>query len=143
GTLSILQYGGLLVATLVGLLAMIRGYFNREGVTGGGSSAPDTGAEAASDTGVATSETRLTLREVWLRFVRMVGVRRWRTKTPGEISRRAVAMGFPEGPVATLRDAFREVEFGNRDPEDSLPRAEDAYRELDERDGGSEPEGDG
>jgi hypothetical protein len=50
--------------------------------------------------------------------------------TPGELSREAVAAGFPDSPVRTLTDAFRAVEYGRRDPHGYVEPAERARDRL-------------
>ncbi|WP_370515888.1 DUF4129 domain-containing protein [Halapricum sp. CBA1109] len=53
------------------------------------------------------------------------------TKTPGEVARQAVEReGLPADPVRTLRDAFRAVEYGARDPEEYEPAVEDALEDI-------------
>ena len=53
------------------------------------------------------------VREAWAELRDYVTVPSWRTSTPGEIARWAVDRdGLPDGAVATLRDAFRAVEYG-------------------------------
>ena len=53
------------------------------------------------------------VRAAWRELGEYVTVPAWRTSTPGEIARWAVARdGLPEEAVGTLRDAFREVEYG-------------------------------
>ncbi|MFC4450181.1 DUF3488 and transglutaminase-like domain-containing protein [Halorussus aquaticus] len=68
-----------------------------------------------------------TLREAWETFVRTVSVRRPAVSTPAELADHAVGEdGLPPGPVVTLRDAFRDVEYGARSPDDRLPEVEQA-----------------
>ncbi|RQG97415.1 DUF4129 domain-containing protein [Natrarchaeobius oligotrophus] len=56
----------------------------------------------------------VTLRDVWRSFAREVDPRRWRTRTPGEIERRALEQGYPPEPVRELTSLFRAVEYGDR-----------------------------
>jgi len=73
----------------------------------------------------------MTIRAAWREFRRHVSIRSWRTSTPGEIGRWAVSKdGLPADAVATLRDAFRDVEYGARSPEDRLPDVEAALEEI-------------
>ncbi|MFB6073183.1 MAG: transglutaminase domain-containing protein [Halobacterium sp.] len=78
------------------------------------------------------------LQAVWRQFVAVVGVRRWRTKTPAEVAREAVSAGFPERPVYALTTAFRDAAYGGRDTDSRLDRARDALAELrsDDEEGG-------
>ncbi|WP_232701751.1 transglutaminase domain-containing protein [Halobacterium wangiae] len=70
------------------------------------------------------------LQSVWRRFVTLVGVERWQTKTPGEVARRAVRAGFPRGPVYALTNAFRDAAYGGRSAESRLDRARSALASL-------------
>ena len=86
-----------------------------------------------------------TLREAWATFLRFVSVRRPGASTPGELADHAVrGDDLPPGAVATLGDAFRDVEYGSRSPTDRLARVEEAIdaieraaRDDGERDGSS------
>ena len=61
-----------------------------------------------------------TVREAWDRFLAVLDVEDAGTWTPGELATHAIeAAELPRGPVETLRDAFREVEYGDRSPADS------------------------
>lgn len=74
------------------------------------------------------------MRSAWAQFLDYVSLRRQRTKTPGEIARHAVDRdGLPAEPVARLRDAFREVEYGARSASERLERVEEALAAI-ERD---------
>ncbi len=63
---------------------------------------------------------------MWRRFVAVVGVERWETKTPAEVAREAVERGFPERPVDALTAAFRDAAYGGRAEDAHLDRAEEA-----------------
>jgi transglutaminase-like putative cysteine protease len=71
------------------------------------------------------------LQSVWLRFISLVGVERWETKTPGEVARRAVRSGFPRRPVYALTNAFRDAAYGGRSEGENAERARSALDELD------------
>ena len=67
------------------------------------------------------------------------------TWTPGELATHAIeAAELPRGPVETLRDAFREVEYGDRSPADSdealLAAIEAIERAAAEQRGGENPD---
>ena len=88
------------------------------------------GADGPSDAG-ATATERLTVRDAWRELRGYVTVRSWRTSTPGEISRWAVRRdGLPADAVATLRDAFRAVEYGDRPQDDLRSDVEGALEEI-------------
>ena len=88
-------------------------------------------ARGDSPTDATADEQALTIRAAWREFRRHVSIRSWRTSTPGEIGRWAVSKdGLPADAVATLRDAFRDVEYGARSPEERLPEAEAALDEI-------------
>jgi len=58
-----------------------------------------------------------TVRAAWASFLTHVSAENPRTRTPGELATHAVVSdGLPPEPVGTLRDAYRAVEYGARDP---------------------------
>ncbi|ELZ05855.1 hypothetical protein [Natrialba aegyptia] len=94
-------------------------------------SARERKAESASDARAETSGTesagepsgrRRTVRGLWREFVRAVRPPDVRTKTAGEIGRYAVERGFPERPVRTVVEGFRDAEYGESSP--AKPRIE-------------------
>ncbi|WP_254762278.1 DUF4129 domain-containing protein [Natrinema marinum] len=93
----------------------------------------DDGEPAASKPIAETPnrERRRSFRELWRAFARRVSPGRWRTRTPGEIERRALSEGYPSEPVRELTTLFREVEYGGR-PRSSerRDRAAAAYDEI-------------
>jgi len=83
--------------------------------------------------GDADPEGRAAVRAAWRRLVERVSVSRPETLTPGELARHAVERdGLPADPVWTLRDAFREVEYGARPAADRVDRVRRALRRLDD-----------
>lgn len=84
---------------------------------------------AGQETG-ATSQLRQTIRAAWGAFVRMVRPRGYRTKTPGEIARKAVSLGFPKRSVDTLTDAFRKTEYGGGGSDEQAEEATAALERL-------------
>ncbi len=98
--------------------------------------------DAASDAVAAVSTTesngdngtlaaRVTIREAWTRFLTHVSLRRYWTRTPGEIATHAIERdGLPPAAVRTVRDAFRAVEYGQRDPQEHVAAVEDAIRHI-------------
>jgi transglutaminase-like putative cysteine protease len=92
--------------------------------------------------GEAAGEDELSrLQSVWQRFVAVVGVERWETKTPGEVARSAVRKGFPKRPVYALTNAFRAAAYGGRTESSRVERARNALAAL--RSDGDAPETDG
>ncbi|MGB9987970.1 transglutaminase TgpA family protein [Salarchaeum japonicum] len=74
---------------------------------------------------------RRTLRDAWNDFLDATSVRRPSRHTPGELATHAVERDdLPADAVREVRDAFRSVEYGHRDPGDRLPAVEDAMREI-------------
>ena len=69
------------------------------------------------------------------------------TATPAEVAHRARNAGAPREPVETITDSFRDVEYGDRDPESYLERTTAAHDRLrsaletdvDGTDGSAEP----
>ncbi|WP_424002322.1 transglutaminase TgpA family protein [Haloarcula salina] len=86
------------------------------------------GAEAASSDGDAA---RITVREAWSRFLGHVSLRRYWTRTPGEIAAHAIERDrLPPAAVRTVRDAFRAVEYGQRDAESHVEGIEEAIQTI-------------
>jgi transglutaminase-like putative cysteine protease len=78
-----------------------------------------------------TDDSYRTLRETWHTFLSAVSVRRPDAMTPGELADHAVGEDdLPPGAVLTLRDAFRDVEYGARSPGDRVPRVEEAIEVI-------------
>ncbi|GCF13430.1 hypothetical protein Harman_13650 [Haloarcula mannanilytica] len=78
-----------------------------------------------------TPAARVTIREAWTRFLTHVSLRRYWTRTPGEIATHAIERdGLPPAAVRTVRDAFRAVEYGQRDPQEHVAAVEDAIRTI-------------
>ncbi|SFR89079.1 Transglutaminase-like enzyme, putative cysteine protease [Halomicrobium zhouii] len=83
------------------------------------------------DDGGYAGDAHATIRESWGRFLDAVSIRRPHTRTPGEIAAHAVAVdGLPEAEVERLRDAFRAVEYGQRDPDERAPGVESAAEAI-------------
>lgn len=93
-------------------------------------------ADEASDdrAGAAGGESRRdppTLRERWRAFARWVAPDSWRTRTPTEVEREAIAAGFPPEPVRDLARAFRDVEYGGASlSESQRRRVREAFERL-------------
>ncbi|EMA00651.1 Transglutaminase-like enzyme, putative cysteine protease [Haloarcula vallismortis] len=86
---------------------------------------------ADSNGGDGTPAARVTIREAWTRFLTHVSLRRYWTRTPGEIATHAIDRdGLPPAAVRTVRDAFRAVEYGQRDPQEHVAAVEDAIRTI-------------
>jgi transglutaminase-like putative cysteine protease len=108
---------------------------------GDGEGVPRSGDRTARS---ETDRARLTIRRAWQRFLRQVSLRRPSTRTPGEIARHAIDRdGLPHDAVRTLRDAFREVEYGKRSAADRVDRAERALAAIEGERGVDEPQTDG
>jgi hypothetical protein len=101
----------------------------------------DDGRAAATGPSAGVHEGPTSLRERWRAFARWVSPRDWRKRTPGEVARDAVATGFPDEPVETLTDVFRDVEYGNVPlSEARREQAREAFESLAEhRRGGRRP----
>ncbi|GAA0659274.1 transglutaminase TgpA family protein [Salarchaeum japonicum] len=98
------------------------------------------GSTDASDEAEVSAAQR-TLRDAWRDFLAATSVRRPSRHTPGELAAHAVERDdLPADAVREVRDAFRSVEYGRRDPDDRLPAVEDAMREIEaaRRDDGGE-----
>ncbi|THE65747.1 DUF4129 domain-containing protein [Salinadaptatus halalkaliphilus] len=90
------------------------------------------GGSASDDRAGRDGDQVGTLRELWQEFLALVRPPRLRTKTPGEIGRYAIEKGFPEPPVRTVVDTFRDTEYGRSSPsEDRLEEVQTAVRSVD------------
>ena len=127
--------GASLRSGLLGLPAALRATLAR--TTDDSSVATESAASPTARSG-GQSEAQLTVRRAWREFLRIVPVRRVRRQTPGEVARRAIDTGLPAGPVTTLRDAYREVEYGGRDPDARLGTVRGALSTLTSEDDESE-----
>ncbi|MFB6142861.1 MAG: DUF3488 and DUF4129 domain-containing transglutaminase family protein [Halorientalis sp.] len=99
---------------------------------GDASSTPETGGAAGPSVSPLDVEGR-SHRDVWLEFVRAVAARDWRTRTPGEVARRAIRReDLPREPVRTLLEGFRAAEYGDSPATDleGMERALDAVRDA-------------
>lgn len=102
-------------ATVAALLAssqdrLERAQSSRSGAASG--SSDDTDGDSGVDETVAAA-----VRALWAEFVGLIRPPGLPTKTPGEVGRYAVEQGFPERPVRTVVDVFRDVEYGRRTPD--------------------------
>jgi len=89
------------------------------------------GVVSNGDDDADAGDAQATIRESWGRFLDAVSIRRPHTRTPGEIAAHAVAVdGLPETEVERLRDAFRAVEYGQRDPGERAPGVESATEAI-------------
>lgn len=103
-----------------------------------------TAASGATRDSDAEQESRLTVREAWREFLGYVSVRRWQTKTPGQISRRAIdSDGLPSDAVRLLTKSFRDVEYGNRSAQDKVTGAREALDDIKHASRGDEEDDDG
>jgi len=102
------------------------------GLTGATDAQRDRDAGPTNDDGEGTPEGRL--QALWRRFVAVVGVDRWETKTPAEVAREAVDRGFPAEPVDALAGAFRDAAYGGGAEEPNVDRAEAALESVREGD---------
>ncbi|MFW6017222.1 MAG: transglutaminase domain-containing protein [Halapricum sp.] len=123
------------------LLAVVRRRVARLEDWFDGVRSPWSEANSSAETDVSTA--RATIREGWERFLEQVSVTEPETKTPGELAVHAIETdGLPADAVATLRDAFRAVEYGAHTPAEQLPAVRSALERLDrtrsEQDGGDE-----
>lgn len=121
------------VAWLTGLPARLR-LPDVAGFIGRVAAAARAGSRAAADDSPA-DESSAPLQRVWARFVALVGVEGWRTKTPVEVARDAVDAGFPREPVTRVASSFRDAAYGGRDTDTAVEEATDALGDLDAEEG--------
>jgi hypothetical protein len=115
-----------LSATLAWLVTRVRSLWRR----------PERDAEREDDDTARTDSDGTDEREqrsieaLWRSFARRV-TPAWRTRTAGEISRRAVERGHPSEPVGTLAETFRTAAYAPGSPaEAAVERAREAYGQL-------------
>jgi hypothetical protein len=122
-------------AALLGLLAAPAERLRRMGERVAGERGDPAAAANAGDPTVPGPRERIEV--AWSRFVKLVGIRRTRTTTPGEVAGQGVSEGLPAEPIQRLTDAFRSVAYSDADPARHVDDAERAAAELglDEADG--------
>ncbi|MFC7213669.1 hypothetical protein ACFQO4_06180 [Saliphagus sp. GCM10025334] len=122
GLRSIAELPGLLLGAVAGILAGVG--TKARSVR---ASLPFVGGEATgTDAGTATPDDRPTarvrIREAFADVASVSTVSRLRVATPTDVAEGAKARGVPAEPVETITDAFRDVEYGGRDPARRLER---------------------
>jgi len=121
------------VAWLAGLPARLR-LPDVAGFLGRVAAAARAGSRAASDDHPG-DDAAGPLQRLWARFVALVGVEDWRTKTPVEVAQAAVDAGFPREPVTRVASSFREAAYGSEDRDAAAEAASDALEDLDAEEG--------
>ncbi|WP_408956878.1 DUF4129 domain-containing protein [Natrinema sp. 74] len=124
--------GAALVAGGLAAAGMLRRRSDETRPTDAAGDPDDDGSTARQSTAPTRArERRRSFRELWRAFARRVAPGRWRTRTPGEIERRALSKGYPREPVRELTTLFREVEYGGRSrSSERRDRAAAAYDEI-------------
>ena len=95
----------------------------------GGSTADDTATADESATEEPGS-AKAQIHDAWETLLVAAPVARYRTAAPGEVARNAVGAGLPTSPVQTITEAFRDVEYGDIDPEVHVEQTQQARRDL-------------
>ncbi|WP_324662463.1 DUF4129 domain-containing protein [Haloarcula sediminis] len=130
---------GLLLAVALVAVAAVAWWLRRR--AGGDEAVAESTASTAGESAAAPDDGGApTLRRLWRRLARWVLPGRWRTKTPAEVSRAAIERGLPRGPVETLTEAFRDVEYGGQSPEERDAQARRAFDEISSARDGEERE---
>lgn len=94
------------------------------------------GDEAVSESTAPATEVNAddgptpTVRRLWRRLANWVLPETWRTRTPAEVSRAAIERGLPPGPVETLTEAFRDIEYGGKSAAEREPQARAAFDDI-------------
>lgn len=120
------------VSAVVSALAALRG---RVGARAG-EPAPAAVVPAGERGDGERSAERRRIREAFAGVVAASALSRSRVRvaTPDEVARRAVEAGAPREPVATITDAFRDVEYGGGDASERVERVREASEALPDRD---------
>lgn len=130
GLRSIAELPGLVLATITGAF---RSATTRVRTVGSSVFPFGDGAEETTD---ERSERHVTARErIRQAFESVIDVSSMprghvATATPSEVARSAREAGAPGEPVATITDSFRDVEYGDRDPDSYLERTSTAVEQL-------------
>lgn len=107
----------------------------------GGAADPATGTEpaGAAPAAGATDGRPGLIRSAWRWLVGTLSVSRPTTRTPAELARTAVEAGYPADAVETVLAAYREVQYGDRAPEEAVgERVERAVERVEESGGDGE-----
>jgi len=146
GLRSIADLPGLVLATIADAIRSARtrarevGSLVSTSLFGGAKEATDTDATVDAQIGA-----RERIRRAFESVIDASPMYRTRvaTATPGDVARSATDAGAPDKPVETITDSFRDVEYGDRDPNAYLERTatahdrlRDALESADETDGG-------
>ena len=103
--------------------------------TSGSDSRPETPGQESTGAGETTRTPEEQVGRRFHRFVAHLGIERPETWTPGQVTRRALAAGYPGGQVRTLVETFRAVEYGGRDAtRERVERIRETSRSLLETD---------
>ncbi|AXR80453.1 DUF4129 domain-containing protein [Natrarchaeobaculum sulfurireducens] len=129
---SVRELPGLVRATLARVLANLRGRMQaRRGLSGAEGAA---GESASRDLESETPENvaRERIRAAFETVVDRSGIyrRRVETLTPSDVAASAKRAGAPAEPVETITDSFRDVEYGQRNPDRYLERTTTAHERL-------------
>lgn len=132
GELSVGELPEALLTAMVGALAAIWARLGRPEEAGAEPVGVPAGDGSADAEGHSAARGRI--REAFSAVVAAAPLSRSaRVTTPGEAARRAVEAGTPREPVATITDAFRDVEYGGGDAQERVDRVAEASEELEER----------
>jgi len=104
--------------------------------TGTDESADATGGDTTGTTDQTPDEQ---ISHRWHEFVAALGIERPETWTPGQVTRRALAAGYPATQVRSLVTTFRAIEYGGRAAtQDRVERVRETCRSLLDHDPDSE-----
>lgn len=132
GDLPLRELPAALAGAVAGTLAAIWARLGGPGDSGAESPGAPVGDAPAGGT---PSAARGRIREAFSAVVAASSLSRSRARiaTPGDVAQRAIESGAPGEPVATITDAFRDVEYGGGDAEERVERVSEASEELEER----------
>jgi|GEM_PF-3107178 len=130
GLRSVAELPGLLLTALVGVFASLRSRANSVR-----SSLPfvdddDSAVNQSATTGSARSSARERIRNAFDEVADISSIYRLSVATPTDVASSAKAQGAPAEPVDTITAVFRDVEYGERDPDRHVERATAAEAEL-------------
>ncbi|PSP93854.1 hypothetical protein BRC91_07955 [Halobacteriales archaeon QS_4_62_28] len=102
-----------------------------DATTSSATAVADTVSAATGTGGETPADAHTTVRDGWSQFLGHVSLSRPETRTPAAIGAHAIEDDdLPAAAVWTLIDAFRAVEYGQRDPSEQAPAVDEAVADI-------------
>lgn len=128
---SVAAFPGLVLGAIAGLFGEARKRAQSVSLGSLRGGTPTEDSTNVDETGSGGPESaRAQIHDAWETLLRATPVARYRTAAPGEVARNAVDAGLPDTPVRTITEAFRDVEYGDIDPETHVKQTREARKDL-------------